>query len=220
MKTKQKTKDSFGRYVWKLRQQKGGKGNWSLRAVAERAGMSPSYLSDIENDKGDKPSINVVKKLADVYNYSHNLLMEVAGYIDKEEENSKHYVSETLKIPVKEIIMPDLVFAQEAVDTVEINYEMVQDYNALAVKCPDDSMSSSGIFEGDIVIISPKAEIKNGDMIACRVDGKLRARKYYEEGESLILSPCNTYAEPIILPLNSNRLHLLGKIVCSIRKFQ
>jgi transcriptional regulator with XRE-family HTH domain len=45
------TMSTIGRYIWKLRQERGGKGYWGLRAVSERIKISHPYLSQLENGK-------------------------------------------------------------------------------------------------------------------------------------------------------------------------
>jgi len=50
------TMSTIGRYIWKLRQERGGKGYWGLRAVSERIKISHPYLSQLENGKAKRPS--------------------------------------------------------------------------------------------------------------------------------------------------------------------
>lgn len=53
---------------------------YSLREVAEKAGISNPYLSQIENHKITSPSPSVLKKLAELYSVSYNKLLELAGH--------------------------------------------------------------------------------------------------------------------------------------------
>ena len=55
----------------------------SLRAVEEATGnaVSNAYLSQLENGKIQKPSPNVLHKLAEVYAVPYEALMEKAGYL-------------------------------------------------------------------------------------------------------------------------------------------
>ena len=55
------------------------RGRVSLREVARRTGVSASYLSLIE--RGEKhPGVNVVRKLADLYNVDARQLLRRAGH--------------------------------------------------------------------------------------------------------------------------------------------
>ena len=55
----------------------------SLREVEEATGnaVSNAYLSQLENGKIQKPSPNVLHRLAEVYSVPYETLMERAGYL-------------------------------------------------------------------------------------------------------------------------------------------
>jgi HTH-type transcriptional regulator, competence development regulator len=54
-----------------------------LRDVEKGAGVSNAYLSQIETGKIDKPSPNILYKLAELYGASYDALMELAGYVSR-----------------------------------------------------------------------------------------------------------------------------------------
>ena len=56
---------------------------FSLREVEEATGneVSNAYLSQLENGKIQKPSPNVLHRLAEVYGVRYETLMEKAGYL-------------------------------------------------------------------------------------------------------------------------------------------
>jgi HTH-type transcriptional regulator, competence development regulator len=53
----------------------------SLRNVEEATGISNPYLSQLENDKINKPSPHFLHKLAKLYGVEYEMLMEAAGYV-------------------------------------------------------------------------------------------------------------------------------------------
>jgi transcriptional regulator with XRE-family HTH domain len=55
----------------------------SLREVEAATGISNPYLSQLENDKIQKPSPQFLGKLASLYDLDFQLVMEAAGYIPK-----------------------------------------------------------------------------------------------------------------------------------------
>ena len=73
-----KTKLTLGRYLASIRDDRG----LTLRQVEEATGkeVSNAYLSQIENDKIQKPSPNILHVLAELYAISYEQLMEMAGY--------------------------------------------------------------------------------------------------------------------------------------------
>ena len=55
----------------------------SLRDVEKATGISNPYLSQLENDKINKPSPFFLHKLASLYDIEYEMLMEAAGYVQK-----------------------------------------------------------------------------------------------------------------------------------------
>lgn len=53
----------------------------SLRNVEEATGISNAYLSQLENNKVNKPSPHFLHKLAKLYGVDYEMLMEAAGYV-------------------------------------------------------------------------------------------------------------------------------------------
>jgi transcriptional regulator with XRE-family HTH domain len=67
------------------------RGRESLRDIADRSGISHTYLSHLEKGKDPRtgkplyPSPDTLRALSKAYNYSYEELMMVAGYIDRPE---------------------------------------------------------------------------------------------------------------------------------------
>src|SRR5271157_1607771 len=72
-------KVTLGQYLASIR----GDRRMTLRQVEEATNkeVSNAYLSQIENDKIQQPSPNVLHALADIYVIDYSQLMEMAGYI-------------------------------------------------------------------------------------------------------------------------------------------
>ena len=59
--------------------------NLSLRDVEKATGISNPYLSQLENNKINKPSPFFLHKLASLYEIDYEMLMEAAGYVERKE---------------------------------------------------------------------------------------------------------------------------------------
>lgn len=59
----------------------------SLREVETATGISNPYLSQLENDKIQKPSPQFLGKLAAIYELDFQIVMEAAGYITPGKRN-------------------------------------------------------------------------------------------------------------------------------------
>ena len=68
----------FGALVKQLRKEK----NMTLEAVAKRIGSHKGYVSGIENDKVNPPSVKVILKYAKVFDQDPKTLVRLA-WVDK-----------------------------------------------------------------------------------------------------------------------------------------
>jgi len=93
--------------------------------------------------------------------------------------------------------------------------EKGDDFYALEVK--GDSMIDAMINDGDIVVMKPAIEAKNGDMVAVRVDDEYTLKYFFKEKDNYRLQPANPTMKPIILK-KSTPLEINGKVVMVIRK--
>jgi transcriptional regulator with XRE-family HTH domain len=60
----------------------------SLRDVEEATGISNPYLSQLENDKINKPSPHFLHKLAKLYDVEYEILMQAAGYVHERQHKA------------------------------------------------------------------------------------------------------------------------------------
>ena len=70
----------LGSELKKLRESKGD----SLRQVEKQTGVSNAYLSQLESGKVTKPAPNILHKLSEHYGTSYKKLMELAGYLNRQ----------------------------------------------------------------------------------------------------------------------------------------
>lgn len=73
---------TFGEYLRSLRQEQ----RLSLREAATKAGVSISYITQIEHGRKGPPGPDVLKRLAPAYNVSVKSLLKAAGYMDEPQE--------------------------------------------------------------------------------------------------------------------------------------
>jgi transcriptional regulator with XRE-family HTH domain len=73
------TKPTLGQYIESIRKDR----RMTLRQVEEATNkeVSNAYLSQIEQDKIQKPSPNVLHALSEIYAIDYGKLMEMAGYV-------------------------------------------------------------------------------------------------------------------------------------------
>jgi repressor LexA len=77
-------------------------------------------------------------------------------------------------------------------------------------------MIDAGIFEGDLVIISPKAAAVNGDIIVARIDDEVTVKVYENKNQKIKLIPRNEEFKPIVINDN-NEFSIVGKVTGVLR---
>ena len=95
----------------------------SLRKVASQAGVSATYLWEIELGKRKTPSAEILKKLAPILGVTTQELLERAGYLEQPEDLTSH--TERLKWAVNLIVTDPAYGLKNRVDVNELTPEMM-----------------------------------------------------------------------------------------------
>jgi repressor LexA len=205
------------------------------------------FMSNYQGENGRPPSIREIGEKVkisstSVVNYYLDQLMKM-GYLKRDTRVSRglrltnkvseviQLVTETLHIPILGPIAagPLMLVPEPGIDymndkeynAVEIarsllpNKEKGNDLYALEVK--GDSMIDAMINDGDIVVMKPAQEARNGEMVAVRVNDEYTLKYFYKEKDRFRLQPANPTMKPIFLKKN-DPLEINGKVVMVIRK--
>ncbi|ENQ3078083.1 helix-turn-helix domain-containing protein [Bacillus sp. WLY-B-L8] len=78
----------IGRNIYQIRKKKG----FTLSELAERAGISKSYLSNIERSINQNPSIQVLEKIASVLESDLNTLLEAKTNTGTKQQIEKEWI--------------------------------------------------------------------------------------------------------------------------------
>lgn len=88
--------------------------------------------------------------------------------------------------------------------------------NCFALKVKGDSMINAGIFEGDIVIVTPKNTASLDDIIVARIDDEVTVKRFYTTGNEIKLIPENDKYNPIVIT-GENEFSIIGKVTGVVR---
>lgn len=205
------------------------------------------FMTNYQGENGRPPSIREIGEKVkisstSVVNYYLDQLMKM-GYLKRDTRVSRglrlttkvneviQMVTETLRVPILGPIAagPLMLVPEPGIDymndkeynAVEIarsllpNKEKGNDLYALEVK--GDSMIDAMINDGDIVVMKPAQEARNGEMVAVRVNDEYTLKYFYKEKDRYRLQPANPTMRPIFLKKN-DPLEINGKVVMVIRK--
>jgi len=198
----------------------------SIREIKDKAQLSSTsvvnyYLDQlegmgyIERDEHVSRGIRLVKSLADIIPTAANKIHQV--------------VTETLSIPVigrifasAPVPVPSSDFRyMDFENTVDVALSMLPEREVdklYALEVRGDSMIDAMVYDGDIVIMKPTKEVRNGDMVAIWLDDKdeTTLKYFYLENGRVRLQPANPTMTAIYVE-NPEAVQVQGKVVMVIR---
>ena len=156
-------------------------------------------------EKVDQVLGNVKKVVEDI---SHSLTIPIVGRI---------VASEPIPIPDSDFSLFD---AESNIDIPESLIPFnVQKENLFALEVDGDSMIDAMVNDGDVIIMKPVKEAKNGEMVAVRLidQNETTLKHFYHEGDRVRLQPANPTMDPIYVN-SSAEIEVQGSVVLVIRQ--
>jgi len=88
--------------------------------------------------------------------------------------------------------------------------------SCFALKVKGDSMINAGIFEGDLVIVSPQTNVLNNEIIVARIEDEVTVKRFEFKNNLARLIPENDSYKPIDITGKEN-FSVVGKVVGVLR---
>jgi repressor LexA len=88
--------------------------------------------------------------------------------------------------------------------------------NSFALRVQGDSMIDEGIFEGDLVIVSPEDKGKNGDIIVAMLEDEVTVKTLSLDKNKVTLIPANENYKPITVE-GERDFSIIGKVKGVVR---
>lgn len=212
------------------------------KGLGERHQRILDFIETYQREHKHPPSIREIGEHCDisstsVVNYYLDQL-EKAGHIERDRKISRGMrlvnnspLGDMFRIPVAGVIqagepipIPTSDFnAFTAEDTVEIAASLMsakeKGKDLFALQVQGESMIDAMINDGDIVILKPAQEARNGEMVAVWLSDKNETtlKYFYKERDGYRLQPANPTMKPIMIKKNEP-LEIKGKVVMVIRK--
>jgi repressor LexA len=197
------------------------------------------FIDNFMQENGYPPTIREIGKACDisstsVVNYNLNKL-ERDGLLTRDREVSRGLrlanrasQGNVFRVPLmgrivagEPVPVPDSGFSvfgdDEAIELTSDIVDLHDDLYALQVK--GDSMINDMINDGDIVIMRPYRDIKNGDMVAVWLNDREETtlKRIYMEGDRIRLQPANPTMNPIYIN-DPSVVEVQGRVVAVIRQ--
>lgn len=187
----------------KLRRQELG---MSVDDLALKLGKNRATVYRYESDEIENLPINVIEPLSQILNVSPAYLM---GWKNEKRESRSVPLVGTIAAGTP------ILAEQNIEDYFSLDSSIKADF---ALRIKGDSMVGAGIFPNDIVFIKQQCELENGEIGAILIENEATLKKFYKEGNTIVLQPENDIYKPIIL--HDGNVRILGKLtaVLNIRE--
>ena len=143
-------------------------------------------------------------------------------------ERIKESVTASIKIPlIGDIVASEPVqmghddfAAYDPDELISLCPEMVSGRvdNLFALRVRGNSMIDAMVADGDLVILQPVSDVRNGEMVAARLlhEQETTLKHFYQVGDQVRLEPANPLLEPFYTSATNVTIH--GRVVMVVRQ--
>ncbi len=180
---------------------------WDQAKLAAKLDIATRTIQRWE--KGEQvPDSNYLMRLAKVTGVSAHWLLTGYGQMHLQPHEAKILPLQTprfkkvelVSLPLLSIVpagAPNLIFHPDYVEKY-ITVDDVNDANAFALQVKGNSMAPR-IEDGDIIVVSPKAEARSGDICVVRVNDEDTVKRVKIDNQFIQLIPLNPEYEPLVV---------------------
>ncbi|MGD8305415.1 MAG: transcriptional repressor LexA [Ignavibacteria bacterium] len=211
-----------------------------MKKLTERQNEILTFIKDFLRENGYPPTLREIGKkfqISSTFGVKRHLdALVKKGYLNIESnasrglciienEETQTALAESVrneffnKIPiVGRVAAGSPILAEQNIEgTVIIDPAFIKkSEDVFALKVRGDSMINAGIFEGDLVVVSPNDKGKNGDIIVAMLDDEVTVKSYKTENNNITLIPENDNYRPMPVK-DKNSFSVIGKVKGVIR---
>ena len=113
--------------------------------------------------------------------------------------------------------IPDAAARSDADEVVDLPTFLTRgNPEVFAVRVKGESMIDALVADGDLVVMEPAVEARNGEMVAAEIEGdEVTLKHFFMQNGTVTLQPANSAFEPIIVP--AGNVQVRGKVVGVVR---
>jgi len=113
-----------------------------------------------------------------------------------------------------------LTIYPDAIDTIELPTIARMPKDSFLLRVKGDSLKDAYIFSGDIVIVNPNLEPKNGQIVAAILDDAAVVKRFYKKKSEIELISENPEYKPIVIEKKNPSFKLVGIVVGVYRSME
>jgi repressor LexA len=193
-----------------------------------------AFIAETIRDHDRSPTI---REIGEAFNISstngvryHLKVLEEKGYIKRERGISRgiewredHVFPGDVAVNtiplIGQVAAGRPILAVENIEgRIAVDEMFARSRECFALRVNGDSMRDAGIVDGDVVIVNPQPDARNGDVVVALIDDEATVKTYVRRNGGVVLHPENPEYEDIVLDRRSGDARVLGKVVGLMRK--
>ncbi len=113
-----------------------------------------------------------------------------------------------------------LTIYPDAIDTIELPTIARMPKDSFLLKVKGDSLKDAYIFTGDVVIVNPNTQPRNGQIVVAVLDDAAVVKRFYKKRNRIELHSENPEYEPIVIEKNYSGFKLVGVVIGVYRSME
>jgi repressor LexA len=104
--------------------------------------------------------------------------------------------------------------AENLEDTFVLPADFVRRSGTFMLRVKGDSMIDAAILDGDLIVVDPKPDATDGEIVVAMIDGEATVKRFYREPGRVRLQPENSTMEPIY----AEDVTIVGRVEAVVRR--
>jgi repressor LexA len=184
------------------------------RAPTERQARILEVIRDFTDERGYPPSVREIGERVGLSSsstvQSHLKSLEKRGLIHRDPTKPRALVTESSRQAerrqVEHGVLPIVgrvaagvpITATENIEgEFPVPAELARKHGSFMLRVAGDSMVDAAILDGDLIVVVPQPDARNGEIVVAMLDGEATVKRFYRESGRVRLQPENRTMEPI-----------------------
>jgi repressor LexA len=201
------------------------------RAPTERQARILEVIRDFTEERGYPPSVREIGERVGLSSSStvqaHLKTLEKRGLIHRDPTKPRALIASGSRafqraeadygvLPIVGKVAAGVPIT--ATENLEGEYvvpaELARKPGTFMLRVQGDSMIEAAILDGDLIVVSPQPDARNGEIVVAMVDGEATVKRFFREAGRVRLQPENRTMRPIL----SDEVSVLGRVEAVVRK--
>ena len=197
------------------------------RATSEKQQRILEIIRAFTAERGYPPSVREIGERVGLSSsstvQSHLKSLERRGLIHRDPTKPRALVTDPGRKGVEHAVLPVIgkvaagvpITAVENVETeFPVPADLARKTGSFMLRVSGDSMIDAGILDGDLIVVSPQPDARNGEIVVAMLDGEATVKRFYREARGVRLQPENRAMSPI----RSTDVTIVGKVSAVYRR--